>query len=142
MKLPVLASQSLLTSLVLFVLLFMYSTTPVLATRVINSVTLNGASSVTVAPSASITTVVNVTTVADGSGATWNSTKWTVNGVATCVDTANHSGAGSYSESITITAPASVGSYNVLINVYVTNSCGTGGETDIFKKRGCKYRSR
>ncbi len=115
----------------LFVLasFFLLSTSIVYATRTITSTTLNGSSSVTVAPSASITAVVNVTTIADGSGATWGSTQWTVNGVNTCVDHTNHTTAGSYTETFSITAPASVGVYNVTFTAYVTNSCGTGPAT-------------
>lgn len=112
-----------------FIPAFFLTAVPVYATRTINSATLDGASSVTVAPSASIAAVVNVTTIADGSGATWGSTKWTVNGVATCVNHPNHTAAGSYSETFTITAPASVGTYNVLFNAYVTDACGTGAES-------------
>ncbi|MBF8250015.1 MAG: Thioredoxin protein [Candidatus Levybacteria bacterium] len=112
-----------------FIFVFVLIATPAYATRTITSATLNGSGSVTVAPSASITAVVNVTTVADGSGATWGSTKWTVNGVNTCVDHPNHTTAGSYSETFSITAPVGIGTYDVTFTAYVTNACGTGPAT-------------
>lgn len=97
----------------------------VYANRTITSATLNGSSSVTVAPSASITATVNVTTDAGGGGASWQGTSWIVNGVTTCVDTVNHNTAGSYTESFSITAPASNGTYNVDFIAYTNNICTT-----------------
>lgn len=93
------------------------------ATRTIDSATLNGSSSVTVAPSASITANVNVTTTAGGGGANWQGTSWTVNGSTTCVDHANHNATGSYTESFTITAPAGTGVYDVSFIAYSNNAC-------------------
>lgn len=105
-----------------FIPLLILTVAPVYATLTITSATLNGASSVTVVPSSSITAVVNVTTTSGGS-ANWQGTSWTVNGSATCVNTPNHNGAGSYSESFTITAPASEGTYDVSFIVYSNNAC-------------------
>ena len=107
-----------------FVLLsFLFLSTPVYATQTITSATLNGVSSVTVAPSASITVIINVTTAAGGGGVNWQCTTWTVNGTTTEVDHANHNSAGSYSETFTITAPASSGVYDVSFIAYSNNAC-------------------
>lgn len=118
--------KRLIILIVLIAIINLIHPAQVFASRTINSATLNGSSSVTVTPSSSITAVVNVTTVADGSGAVWGSTQWSVNSVNTCVDHANHTTAGTYSETFTITAPASAGTYDVTFTAFVTNACGTG----------------
>jgi len=100
------------------------------AARTINSATLNGASSVTVAPGAAITAVVNVTTDGSGSAARWRSTGWLISttapGTVTCVDHPNHDGAGAYSETFSITAPATSGTYNAYFIAYNNDSCSSG----------------
>src|SRR3989338_6617843 len=99
------------------------------AARTITSATLNGGSSVTVAPSAAITAVVNVTTTGTGAAARWRSTGWriaAVPGAVTCVNHANHDGAGVYSETFSITAPATSGTYNAYFIAYNNDSCSSG----------------
>ena len=99
------------------------------AARTITSATLNGGSSVTVAPSAAITAVVNVTTTGTGTAARWRSTGWriaAVPGAVTCVNHANHDGAGVYSETFSITAPATSGTYNAYFIAYNNDSCSSG----------------
>lgn len=117
-----------IVTLLLFISVLFLLASPVYADRIINSVTLNGSSSVTVAPSASITTAVNVTTTTSG-GPNWNSTQWTVNGAPTCVDHANHTGAGTYSETFSITAPVSTGTYDASFIAYSNDTCSVGASS-------------
>ena len=73
-----------------FILVFVLAATPVFASHSITSVTLNGASTATVAPSASIT--VQVTANVSGGGASaWLSTSWNISG-ANCVNTTDFRG--------------------------------------------------
>src|SRR3990167_4162303 len=117
--------KALFTISIFLILLFSFPN-QIFASRTIDSTTLNGASSVTVSPSPSITAQVNVTTVVAGGGADWQGTPWTVNGSTTCVDHTNHNAAGSYSESFTITAPASNGTYDASFIAYSNNICTQG----------------
>jgi len=113
-------------SIVLLFVLFVISFSlpqPVQAARNVDSATLNGASSVTVAPSASITASVTVTT--SGTANDWQSTSWDISG-ANCVDHADHTSVGTYNESFSITAPSSPGTYSVSFIAYGNNGCGTG----------------
>ena len=117
-----------IAAFILLIPVFTLIAAPIYADRTINSVTLNGSSSVTVAPSASITALVNVTTNNNNS-ANWQGTAWTVNGVTTCVDTPNNNGVGTYSESFTITAPASASTYNASFVAYSNNACTLGASS-------------
>ena len=105
------------------------------ADRTINSATLNGAASVVVAPNAAITAVVNVTTDGSGPASQWKSLAWriatTPPGALTCVDHSNHNGAGNYSETLSITAPAAMGTYNVYFYAYQDNACG-GASSNLY----------
>lgn len=96
--------------------------------RTINSVTLNGGSSVSVSPGASITAVVNVSTSVSG-GTNWRSTSWriatTPPGTTTCVDHPNHDAVGVFGEVISITAPTSPGVYNAYFIAFQENDCTT-----------------
>lgn len=126
MKLPQLSYRSLLTSPLLFFIVFMCSTTLVFAARTINSATLNGAASVTVSPSESITASVTVTT--DGSGANndWQSTGWQISGQSVnCIDHTDYSSSGTFSENFTVTAPGSNGTYTISFIAYRDNACST-----------------
>lgn len=97
------------------------------AARTVTSATLNGTTSVTVAPGAAITTVVDVTTDGSGLASRWYSTGWSISttapGAVTCVDHANHSGAGGYSETFSISAPATPGTYNAYFIAYSDDAC-------------------
>ena len=106
--------------------------------RAINSVTLNGGSSVTVDSGASIAVVIDVTTTETGSPK-WRSTAWsiatTTSGVLTsCVNHANHDTAGGpYTESFTITAPEESGLYNAYFTAHAGDTCGVGsGASPVF----------
>ena len=92
----------------------------------ITSVTLNGGSSVSVAPGATITAVINVTTGIGGGDPNWRSSSWQIDttpGSANCIDHANHDGIGNYSETLTITAPGSPGTYNAYFTAYQDDGC-------------------
>ena len=95
--------------------------------------TLNGSTTpITVAPGASITLVMRVTTTGIGTANDWNSSRWALATAApavaamTCVDHANHDGPGTFSETITVTAPAAAGVYNLYLYAYNGDACGAG----------------
>jgi hypothetical protein len=100
--------------------------------RTIFSVSLNGGSSVTVSPGASITVVILVSTSTDG-GPNWRSTSWLISttppGTSTCVDHPNHDGGGFFGETFSITAPLFAGTYNAYFIAYADDSCTTGAST-------------
>ena len=95
--------------------------------------TLNGSvGSISVAPGASITLVMTVTTTGAGAAAAWDSSRWAFGTVApaaaamTCVDHPNHAGPGTFSETMTITAPAAAGTYNLYLYAYNGDACASG----------------
>lgn len=112
------------TLLIVISSLFLFSAQPVLADRTINSATLNGSSSVTVLPSASITAAVSVTTNALNDK-NWRSTSWNISG-SNCINHTDHNGAGTYNESFTVTAPGSSGTYNISFIAYADSACSVG----------------
>ncbi|MBI2276224.1 MAG: DUF11 domain-containing protein [Dechloromonas sp.] len=99
------------------------------AARTITGVTLNGGAVVTVAPGASITAAVDVTTNGSGDARRWRCTSWWIENATTSTsgdeDHGNHDSAGDYSESFTITAPATAGTYNARFIAYRDNGCST-----------------
>lgn len=98
------------------------------AARTVTSATLNGNNSVTVLSGATISATVNVTTNSTGNASRWRSTGWliaTASGTVTCVNTTNYTGAGNYSETFNITAPAVSGTYNAYFIAYEDNGCST-----------------
>lgn len=111
------------------------------ADRTIDSVTLDGAASVTVIPSATISAAVNVTTTGSGSSqpTRWYSTGWSIGstppapsvGADNCVNHANYSTAGTYSETLSITAPVPAGTYNVYFFAYENDAC-TASPSPVF----------
>jgi VCBS repeat-containing protein len=105
-------------------------TTTFTDSRSINSVTLNGGTSVTVAPGASITAAVNVTTDNGGGNNDWQSTGWRISttapGTLTVVNHTNYTNSGTFTETFTITAPTTPGTYNAYFIAYA-NDTGTGG---------------
>jgi cysteine-rich repeat protein len=105
--------------------IFLFSATA-LAARTTTSATLNGGSSVTVLPDASITAAVTGTL---SSGDDWHSTGWQIRiseGSYNCVNTPDHDSNGIYTETFTITAPSTPGVYNVYFRISGSNSnCGS-----------------
>ncbi|MEO6350589.1 MAG: hypothetical protein ABIP53_08050, partial [Candidatus Limnocylindrales bacterium] len=114
------------------------ATTTFTDARVVVSVTLNGGTSVTVAPSASISATANVTTDGTGANARWRSTSWRISttapGTVTCVNHTDHDGAGSYTESFPLTAPGTAGIYNAYFRAHADDTCGGagGGASNLF----------
>ena len=108
----------------------------------VTSVTLsyagqNSHSSISVPPGASITVTVNVTITSAGPPGQnrWRATFWSIGSTSGCYDNANHDGAGSYSETFTITAPSSAGSYTATVAIDC-NGCGGGGQVASHSKPG------
>ncbi len=89
----------------------------------VTNATVNGGSTTTVGPSASITASVTVNRTAEGD--TWSSTSWQIgSGTAQCVDTPDHTGApGTNTEIFSITAPATANTYNVVFKAFSGVGC-------------------
>lgn len=104
------------------------------AARSINWIHVDGGSTTTVAPGATVGVQVNVTTSGSGTNNDWRSTSYRIqSGSFTCVDTSDHTSSGTYTESFNITAPSSEGTYDLDVRVYSDNSCQngqTGGSLD------------
>ena len=95
--------------------------------------TLDGSTgTINVAPGASITLAMRVTTTGSGTADDWNSSRWAfgttapVAGSMTCVDHGNHTVAGPYTETFSITAPATAGNYNLYLYAYNGDACASG----------------
>ncbi|MBI3898106.1 MAG: hypothetical protein HY308_07400 [Gammaproteobacteria bacterium] len=82
--------------------------------------------SVRVTGSGTISATMNVTITGNTGNDRWQATLWTIGTSSGCFDNANHNGAGTYSETFNITAPAAAGTYNVVFQVD-KNDCGGGG---------------
>lgn len=91
--------------------------------RTTQSATLNGASSVTVAPGASITAVVTGLVT---SGNDWDGTQWRISttppGSTTCSNTPDNN-SGTHVESFTITAPVGSGTYHAYFRITGEDDC-------------------
>lgn len=96
--------------------------------RVINSVTLNGGSSVSVAPNAIISALVNVTTDGNNSNNDWRCTSWRIgnSGSFQKVDHGNEGSSGNHDVTFDIVAPASPGTYDVSFIAYSDDNCNSG----------------
>jgi len=99
---------------------------PTMAALTINSVTLDGGSSIAVAPGgSSIPVALSVTNDATNN---WNSTGWRIStsapGTLTCYDNVDHAGANqTFSESFNIVAPATTGTYNAYFVASNNSAC-------------------
>jgi cysteine-rich repeat protein len=93
--------------------------------RTINSVKLNGSSSVTTPPSSPINVAVNVTTSsAGGTNNDWKSTRYAIEGESwQCKDTPDHTSSGTYVETFIITSPATPGIYDITFRAYDNDDC-------------------
>jgi hypothetical protein len=96
--------------------------------RTINFATLDGGTTVTVAPGATISAHVNVTTDNGGGGnQNWHSTGWRISttapGAVTCFNNTDHDGSGTYDETFSITAPATGGTFNAYFIAYSNDTC-------------------
>ena len=98
-----------------------------LAQLTITSVTLNGSSTVTVSPGAPITAAVTVTV---GAGGIWRGTQWSIGGGSfTCANHGNHNGPGTFTDTFTVTAPSTAGTFNAQFRARETDGCS--GESSI-----------
>jgi len=86
---------------------------------------VNGMPYVSVPPGTNVTVKLQVTTSGSGDDNDWKSTKYRIgSGSWICVNTDDHSwGSGTYTEEFGITAPGTVGSYNLSLLAYSENSC-------------------
>ena len=95
--------------------------------RNVDAATLDGGASVTVVSGATISAAVTVTTDAGGGNQNWRSTglriSTTAPGSVTCVNHPNHDGAGTYSETFNVAAPALTGTYNAYFIAYSNDTC-------------------
>ncbi len=93
--------------------------------RTINGATVDGGSSTTVSPGASVTVELEVTVSGMGYN-NWKSTKYKIEGGSEiCEDTPDHTGKGTWTESFTITAPGSPGVYDLDLMIYKGDSCSS-----------------
>jgi|GEM_PF-6462890 len=96
------------------------------ASQSITNIDLNGSNSTTIAPAASITVLV---TVSLSNGDSWRGTEYRFeSGNYTCVDTADHTdtnpnGSQSFTETFSVNAPASNGTYDFDIRVRENAGC-------------------
>ncbi|HUG65966.1 MAG TPA: hypothetical protein VMK83_12170 [Gaiellaceae bacterium] len=111
------------------------ATTTFTDARVVTTATLNGGASVTVAPGGSITATVTVERDGAGQGVRWESTGWRIattppptqfSGL-TCADTPDYLTAGTNTESFTIAAPTTPGTYNAYFIAYNNDTCSPPG---------------
>lgn len=111
----------------LFLLLIMFSTFDVFAGRSIQSVTINGQTSLTVEPGETLNASIRVL-ITDGRGdQKWSGTRYVLDGVATCV---SHSAANDVgtetTQTFTITAPNTPGNYTVSFTAHKNTNCHFG----------------
>lgn len=102
-----------------------------LAALSIGSVTVDGQTAVAVPPGGSFTGAVTATTDATNM---WRSTGWSIQATApssyTCIDTPNHTNANeTATENVTLTAPATAGTYNTYFIVTSNDGGSCSGQT-------------
>ncbi len=100
-----------------------------LAALTTDSATLNGAANVTVGLGDTINASVTGTLTG---GTDWKGTEWriatTPPGATSCANTGNHNSDASFTEAFSITAPTTVGTYNVYFRINAKDDCtGTQG---------------
>ena len=103
------------------------------AGRTINSATVDGASSTTVAAGDAISTAVTVKTTGNDASNNWNSTGWriaTTSGTYTCEDTSDVTNSGTTTTTFPITAPLTDGTYNLYLKAFESDDCTGGGAGD------------
>ena len=128
-------SKSCLKFVIVFALTissFLFLSAPVHAASTIDSAALNGSSSVTVEPSSEVSASVTVTI--DGPS-NWLSTTWDTGSGANCADTGDYTASGTYTEGFAITAPGSLGIYDVSFVAYANGTCG-GGASNTYTLTG------
>lgn len=100
-----------------FTIVFVSSTMSVFAD-------FNGATQVTVYPGTSINVSMTVQTFGSGSVDNWQRSQYLIEGGSwTCVNTDNNDGDNTYTETISIVAPTTVGTYDLSLRAYIDDSC-------------------
>ena len=95
----------------------------------ITGVTLNNAAAVIVAATTTSTgtsIAAKVTVTIDAAGGSWKGTKWRIGTASGCINNSDKTGAGTYTLSMTVRAPAAAGVYDVEFTPYNNNTCTTG----------------
>mgnify|MGYP000232161373 CR=1 FL=1 len=103
------------------------------AGRTINSATVDGSSSTSVAASATISLELEVTTDGNGTNNDWKSTGWliaTESDDLICEDHADVTEASTTSQTFDITAPNSDDTYNLYLQAYKNDSCTGSSSTE------------
>lgn len=104
---------------------------PAWSARVINSVTLNGNSSVAVAPGQAISVAISVTTSGNGNNDNWDSVSYTVAGQTLCRENNNRrSSDGTYSENFSIDAPTITGSHTISFYAHRDPDCTPNADSN------------
>ena len=100
--------------------------TPTLSTAMVNNMPY-----VFVPPSTEIEVTLKVVTSGPSSEDDWRSSEYQIEGGSwVCVDTPNHNGDGTYTESFDIDAPNTVGVYDLNLRAYNGDSCSGGVSPD------------
>jgi len=99
---------------------------------VINSVLLNGSATTIVTGGSTVTVTMQVTTSGNGANNRWKSTSYTLDGSTICVNTADKSGSGTYTNNFDITAPSADGNYSVSFYAHRNNGCSPGNDSNNF----------
>ncbi|MBU2882694.1 hypothetical protein KO525_07870 [Psychrosphaera sp. B3R10] len=97
-----------------------------MAGRAVNSVKLNGQTTLTVTAGDTVTVDVNVTTNNNWFGNQWQSSIFTLNGSSYCVDTADVGSNENATRSFNFTAPSAAGTYNITVSAHRYSNCSWG----------------
>ncbi|MFA5135436.1 MAG: hypothetical protein WC505_06660 [Patescibacteria group bacterium] len=90
----------------------------------VNWIKVNDMGAVHVAPNTEVTVKVNVSTSGMFENDDWKSTEYKIEGGSwICVNTADHTSDGTYTESFSVNAPASAGTYDLTVRAYEKNGC-------------------
>ncbi|MDP3882568.1 MAG: hypothetical protein Q8Q48_00745 [Candidatus Staskawiczbacteria bacterium] len=101
----------------------------VLAEATINSVQINGADSINVRAGEPITATVNASLT---NSSAWRSTAYRFGeGSWNCVDTKDHKGVTTATETFLITAPVRAGTNGVSFEIYTNNDCTNGPDITV-----------
>ncbi|MEO5895690.1 MAG: S8 family serine peptidase, partial [Vicinamibacterales bacterium] len=110
-----------------------------IAAAIVMSATLNGAGTVTVAPSASISAAVTVRSQNDNANNVVGSIGWRIStapGAMTCVDVLDVSNQNNQVRTFNITAPAIGGTYNAYFIAYSDNACTSNASSTLTLANG------
>ncbi|MDH3536291.1 MAG: choice-of-anchor J domain-containing protein [Gammaproteobacteria bacterium] len=105
------------------------------AALVINSATVDGGATTTVAAGSTISLSITVTSSGGGASNDWFATGWLIanaSGPLACVNHADYSASGTYTETFNITAPATAGTFNVYLVAYRSDTCTSAGSSPQF----------